>query len=97
MSNPNEGSMTIPEYVNAIIKHCAANGQPSRKFLLNILNKLALSEREAGRRETIEVIKKDNRADGMYSGLAQYTHGYDTATQRAIDLIESLAQPKEQE
>lgn len=56
---------------------------------------LEAREREVRREEReriVEVIQKDNRAGGMYSGLAQYTHGYDTATQRVINLIQALSE-----
>ncbi len=40
--------------------------------------------------QLIAMIKADNRAGGMYAGLAQYTYGYDTAIDRVIYLLESL-------
>lgn len=44
--------------------------------------------RKAERVRIIDVIKKDNRAGGVYSGLAQYTNGYDRAVKRITNLIE---------
>lgn len=48
---------TIPDYMNAIIKYCAAYGQPARWFLLNILRELEQEAYERGRRERDMVIE----------------------------------------
>lgn len=41
--------------------------------------------------QIIESIRIDNRANGLYANLAQFTNGYDTAINRVINLIEELA------
>jgi hypothetical protein len=40
--------------------------------------------------QLIKMIDDDNRADGMYGGLAQFTNGYDTAIWRVKKLLEAL-------
>ncbi len=40
--------------------------------------------------QIIKMIDDDNRAGGIYGGLARFTNGYDTAIERVKHLLQAL-------
>lgn len=45
--------------------------------------------------DALTIIKNDNRVNGMYAGLGQFTQGYDAAIERVINILENLLPTKE--
>lgn len=62
-------------------------------YVANALNTEKTEAIKQERSRVVEMIKKDNHAEGMYGGLAQFTNGYDAAVERITKLIEALSNP----